>query len=79
MKKLTIRFIEHEDTFLIQRKTIFGWRYIRYEVGSCYGGSVTYQYQHKVKEDLLEEVLDRHYNTCKKYVRVTEYPTIKKY
>ena len=42
-------------------------------------GSDTFYLNSKPIEDLLEEVLDKYYKTCKKYVRVTEYPTIKKY
>lgn len=79
MKNIKIRFIQHPDTFLIQKKTILGWKYIRYYVGASNGDSVSYQYQNKSKELLLDEVLDKHFNACRKYIQITEYPKIKKY
>jgi hypothetical protein len=43
-----------------------------------YGGFYAY-YTGETKETLLEEVLDRHYQVCKKHVEIIEYPTIKIY
>ena len=43
-----------------------------------YGGYYTY-YTGETKEGLLEEVLDRHYQVCRKHVEIIEYPTIKIY
>jgi len=79
MKNIKIRFIQHPDTFLIQKKTLLGWKYIRYTLSASTGDRISYQYQNNSKEELLDDVLDKHFNTCRKYVSITEYPTIKKY
>jgi hypothetical protein len=37
------------------------------------------RYWAETKEDLLKEVLDKHYQVCKKHVEIIEHPTIKIY
>ena len=36
-------------------------------------------YTAKTKEELLDEVLDKHYQVCRNHVEIIEYPTIKIY
>jgi hypothetical protein len=36
-------------------------------------------YNGETKESLLDEVLNRHYQVCKKHVEIIEHPTIKIY
>jgi hypothetical protein len=43
-----------------------------------YGG-FWQSYTSKNKEELLNEVLDKHYSLCKKHVEIVEYPMIKVY
>ena len=44
MKKIRIRYVEHQKGFFaIQKRTMFIWRYITFEVGG-YGGSVVFRY-----------------------------------
>lgn len=83
MKKIKIRFIETTDregkvSYKIQRKSLFGWKYITYFVGSIHGDSY-YHYTKSTKEELLEKVLKCYYQTCRDFVLIVEYPTIKKY
>jgi hypothetical protein len=42
-------------------------------------GSINYIYSKDSKEELLKEVLEHHYKIDKRFVSVTEYPTIKTY
>jgi len=79
MKKIKIRYIEHRKGFFaIQRKTLFGWKFITFEVGG-YGGSVIFRYSEKSKKKVLKKVLDNYYKTCKKYVTIVEYPSLRIY
>ena len=78
MKKIKIRFIQREKDFILQRKTWYGWKYIRYWVDTGYE-SINYIYRKDSKEELLKEVLEHHYKIDKRFVTVTEYPTIKTY
>lgn len=82
MKKIKIRFVNRlsEDMldYQIQRKTIFGWRYFTYIVGSE-AGSVSYRYSGKFKQDLIKTILNDIYKTELKHVTVIEYPMIKIY
>jgi hypothetical protein len=41
-----------------------------------YGGYYDY-YCGEKKDSLLDEVLDKHYQVCRKHVYIMEYPTIK--
>jgi len=54
---LNIRFVQHGEKhdYTIQRKTFFGWRSYRYEVGGCGGGSVLYEYTDTDKSALLDK------------------------
>jgi hypothetical protein len=79
MKKIVIRFIEHKDSFRIQRKTWYGrWKYVTYIVDLGYG-SIEYSYSGKTKEEVLNEVLENYYKVDRRFVVVTEYSTIKIY
>ena len=78
MSKIKIRFIETEGVYYAQRKTWLGWRDITYVIDMGYG-SVVYQYTNKNKKKLLDEILDKKYNKCKKHVVVHEYPSLKIY
>ena len=80
MKKITIRFIKYKDKYryTIQRRGWFGWKDITYTINMGYG-SVTYEYSAATKEELLEKVLEEYYEVDKRFVEITEYPTIKIY
>ena len=78
MKKIKIRFVEREKDFLIQRKTLLGWQYIRWTHDMGYG-SVAYCYCEDTKEKLLSEVLERYYKTDKRFIQVEEHPQLKIY
>jgi hypothetical protein len=79
MKTITIRFVHRLKVhdYLIQKYTIFGWKYIKYSTG--FGDSVDILYCKNTKEELLKEVLDDHYKTDKRFVNIIEYPEIKHY
>ncbi len=79
MRKIKIRFVKRTGDYLIQRKTWMGrWKYLGYSVDMGYGGF--YQlYCKDTKDELLDEVLDRHYQVCRKHVEIVEYPGIKIY
>ena len=84
MKEIKIRFVQRGKEnvdYLIQKKTIFGWKNITYE--SCAGVGAGYcfdvPYQDSSKENLLQDVLEKHYKMDKRFVRVKEYPKIKIY
>jgi hypothetical protein len=79
MRKIKIRFVKRTGDYLIQRKTWLGrWKYLGYSVDMGYGGF--YQlYCKDTKNELLDEVLDRHYQVCRKHVEIVEYPAIKIY
>lgn len=76
--KLKIRFVKSNGVYFAQRKTWLGWRDITYTVDMGYG-SVVYQYTNKNKKDLLNEILDKRYNKCKRHVVVYEYAGLKIY
>jgi len=76
MKKIKIRYVNKgKGFFAIQRKTLFGWKYITYLVYGC-GGCINIIYCEKSKEKVFKKALDGYYKTCKKYVTVIEYPSI---
>ena len=75
MKKIKLRCIEQERGFFaIQRKTLFGWKYITY-LACSFGGCVRIRYCEKTKKKVLKKALDGYYKTCKKYVTIIDYPT----
>ena len=78
MKTIKIRYVKRKDTYYMERKTLFGWKRIGYSVDMGYGGFCQ-SYTSKNKEELLNEVLDKHYSLCKKHVEIVEYPMIKVY
>jgi hypothetical protein len=80
MKTIKIRFVKRPSGYYnIQKKGLFGrWKYLGYSVDMGYGGYFEY-YMGKTKEESLDEVLDKHYQVCRKHVEIIEYPTIKIY
>lgn len=81
MKKLKIRFVQRGKNaadYYIQRRRFLIWWTITYTINMGYG-SVVSAYQASTQEELLDNVLNDKYNTCKEFVRITEYPTIKQY
>lgn len=82
MKRLKIRFIEFgkgdKTIYEIQVKKWYGWETQGYTVSMGYG-AVYNNYENKDKESLLDEVLEKEFKTAKKFVKITEYPTLKKY
>ena len=80
MRKIKIRFVKNQrGNYNIQRKGWFGrWKDIGYSVDMGYGGYYA-SYVGDTKETLLDEVLDKHYQVCRKHVEIIEYPMIKIY
>jgi hypothetical protein len=79
MKTIKIRFVKNsKGSYNIQRKGWFKWKYLGYSVDMGYGGYWE-RYWAETKEDLLKEVLDKHYQVCKKHVEIIEHPAIKIY
>ena len=78
--RIKIRFVKrkNDNDYLIQRRSFIGWKYIRYTVDMGYG-SIRYLYCQNSKKELLEEVLEKYYKVDKRFVEITEYPTIKIY
>jgi glutamate racemase len=46
---------------------------------ACSGDTITYPYTEKSKEELLKNVLDKHYKMDKRFVEVEQHPTIRIY
>jgi hypothetical protein len=77
MRIIKIRFVKNKKGYYnIQRKGWFRWKYLGYSVDMGYGGYYAL-YVGLTKESLLEEVLDKHYQVCRKHVEIIEYPMIK--
>jgi len=78
MRTIKIRFVKNQrGNYNIQRKGWFGrWKDIGYSVDMGYGGFYMV-YTGDKKETLLDEVLDKHYQVCRKHVEIIEYPMIK--
>jgi hypothetical protein len=78
--RIKIRFVKrkNDNDYLIQRRSFMGWKYIGYTVDMGYG-SVLYLYCQNSKKELLEEVLEKYYKVDKRFVEITEYPTVKIY
>ena len=78
--KAKIRFVEDKNSgnFLIQKKGLFGWHYIKYEVTDD-DSTWENKYMEKSKETLFDIVLDEHFKTTLTNIWITEYPTIKIY
>ena len=78
MKKIKIRFIQYgllEPTYCIQKKTLFGWKYIKFKLVN----GTEMRYQNKDKEELLSEVIVEHYKNYISRTRITEFPGLKIY
>jgi hypothetical protein len=80
MKTIKIRFVrkKNSNNYNIQRKTIFGWKYIGYYIDMGYGGVYNYYSNHS-KDDLLLNVLENYYKQDKRFVEIIEHPEIKIY
>ena len=80
MRTIKIRFVKNQrGNYNIQKKGWFGrWKDIGYSVDMGYGGFYAL-YVGDTKKSLLDEVLDKHYQVCRKHVEIIEYPTIKIY
>lgn len=82
MKTLKFRYAaicsynSEPELYYIQKKTWFGWRYIRYENCSD-AGCVMWKYYNTNKDVLLDKVLDEKYHTTRKYIKLIEFPMIK--
>jgi len=78
MRTIKISFVKNQrGNYNIQRKRWFGrWKDIGYSVDMGYGGFYALYVSDK-KELLLDEVLDKHYQVCRKHVEIIEYPMIK--
>jgi hypothetical protein len=77
-KIIKIRFVEKFNGFFIQKKTLFGWKYIYYVI-NIMNESAQYNYFNTSKEKLLAEVIKDHYGLSPDYVEILEYPSIKHY
>jgi hypothetical protein len=79
MKKIKIRYIEDKKgCFEIQRRTVFGWRYLTFKV-CTYGGCVMFRYTEKTKNEILKKVLNNYYRVCDTYITIIEYPSLRIY
>ncbi len=78
MKTIKIRYVERDNTYNMQYKSWFGWKDLTYTIDMGYGGITNY-YENKDKTKLLDEVLEKKFNTVRKFVTIIEYPTIKVY
>ena len=78
MKTIKIRFIHERGKYYIQRRGWFGWKDITYTIDMGYG-SITNYYTSDTKESLLDDVLEKYYQTDKRFVQVIEHSTIKIY
>lgn len=76
--KIKIRYVERDNTYNMQYKSWFGWKDLTYTIDMGYGGITNY-YENKDKTKLLDEVLEKKFNTVRKFVTIIEYPTIKIY
>lgn len=76
--KIKIRYVERDNTYNMQYKSWFGWKDLTYTIDMGYGGITNY-YENKDKTKLLDEVLEKKFNTVRKFVTIIEYPTIKVY
>jgi len=78
MKKIKIRFVEFGKTnpaYCIQKKTLFGWKYIKFKLVN----GTEMRYQNKDREGLLSEVIVEHYKNYISRTRITEFPGLKIY
>ena len=78
MNTIKIRYIKRNETYYMERKTIFGWRRVGRNVCTEFG-CIWQSYISNNKEDLLSKVLEYHYKIDKRFVEIIEYPMIKIY
>jgi hypothetical protein len=82
MKTLKIRFIElpagNQTRYELQIKKWYGWKIQGYLIDLGYGGVYEF-YTSKNKEELLNIVLGKEFNTTKNFIRIIEYPSLKRY
>lgn len=82
MKHLNIRFIEYNKkgntTYKIQVKKWYGWVTQGYTVDMGYGSFYNI-YTDNNKESLLDKILEKKFKTVRKFVKITEYPSLKEY
>jgi len=83
MKTIKIRFIkvipvDKSSFFYIQKKRLWWWVTLGYWMGSV-GGDVWYPYTNIDKDKLLNTVLENYYKTDRKFIKITEYPSLKLY
>lgn len=75
---IKIRFIEIDSGFHIQRKTLFGWNYIKYKF--YFNTEFNYiNYFSNNKSSLLKDVIKDFYGLNLDSVEIIEYPSLKKY
>jgi hypothetical protein len=77
-KTISIRFINKFGTYYIQRKSLFGWKYLSGFHLVC-DQKIYYDYYDGDTENLLNRVIKEHYGVDRKYVIIKEYPMIKYY
>jgi len=75
MKKIKLRFIHYlqKNNYSCQKKTFFGWRDVGYTINMGYG-SVFNIYVKETKDELIDEVLDKHFKRTRKHTLILEYP-----
>lgn len=82
-KTIKIRFVEIYDDnlsikYTVQKKVWYGWKDICYIINQN-EYMLAYKYYDKNPQKLLETVLVEHFKTCKKFVTIIEYPSLKIY
>jgi hypothetical protein len=75
MKKIKIRFVQFGDLYYVQKKTLFGWKYITYHF-SVNGEKHDVAYFHFDKEELLSIIVKDHYGLSPDRVKVEIDPEI---
>lgn len=77
-KLICIRFVERSGGFYLQKKTLFGWKYIQMEF-RIDGEIIKNNYFNFDKKKLLEEVVKQYYGLSLDSVLVEEHPSVKYY
>ena len=78
MKKLKIRFIKEGNIYKLQKKKLWGWKWAMIQDGGSYMGPHYVISHGDSKSKSLNKYLHQ-IGECKQYIKITEYPTIKKY
>ena len=74
---IKIRFIKHQDRWLVKRKTWFKWKYVK-ERKSSMMGDAFFEVNEYSKEEALESAL-KALKLRRDTTTIIEYPTIKIY